>query len=107
MNGSHLGAVDGTFYLEMEPSDRYHQIQVTGRQDSDGARNVPATGLVTITSRSPGAPEYEAFTSNTIDVTDATKWIYTIDALYSNSFKIVVSSLEAAHTLDFTMVGRK
>jgi hypothetical protein len=99
--------VNGTHhFIGVEPENTHHQFHITVR-DINGDRAVPTVGTLVITSRSPGALEYEdmgelkSASPFTIYFYEPSSWIGVVDEkLHSTSFKMVITDLPADHTVD-------
>lgn len=106
------GQGDGVYPLNIDPSARFHQLQITVR-DSGGDVAAPAAGQFECKVKTPGADDYvnPGATSNdwgeslTFDLNDDTRWLRRVRELHASSLQVEISALTAGYTVDLTVAS--
>lgn len=71
-------------------------------RDGNGDVAVPATGTVTVKATCDPSQPAEEVDNAAVDLTDRTNWLQQLKGSF-RGFDLVVASLEASHTLDYTI----
>jgi hypothetical protein len=97
---------NGTHTIDVPPGATLHQITFVVR-DGAAARAVPSGGQVIVTGKQPGNTTYEVITNGTVDLTAAANWSLFLNPGIYTTLQFVLSSIEAAHTLDIFVASAR